>query len=93
LWTSASPKPKDSSMAQEPERFSRETFQAWLGHPVNRPYRQWLLDQREALAQAWAAGVAMDQRQQCKALLLGELAAPEWADVAQFYDIEESDPQ
>jgi hypothetical protein len=30
----------------------------------------------------------MDQTQQCKALLLGELANLEWADVAAFYGLD-----
>ena len=79
-------------MAREPRRFDPKTFQEWRNSPINRPFFQWLTDQRDQLARQWAAGQEMDSRQQVKALLLGELSAPEWADYATFYGVEVTDP-
>lgn len=69
-------------------RFNQETFQAWRDSRTNRPFLQFLTDQRDRLAEQWAAGQEMDSRHQTKALLLGEFRSLEWADVAAFYDIE-----
>lgn len=73
-------------MADSP-RFNKALFQEWKAHPANRPFLQFLLDQRAALAEQWASGVEMPPVQQCKALLMGELASLEWADVAAFYGV------
>lgn len=83
-------------MAQDPQ-FSRKAFQEWKEARVNRPFLRFLRDNRAALAEQWASGVEMDSRQQCKALLMGELADLEWSDIEAFYalptDETESDPQ
>lgn len=78
-------------MADSP-RWDRRAFLEWRDHPLNRAFRQFLKDQREALMEQWASGQPMDQRDQCKALLMGELSDLEWPDVARFYEIEVEEP-
>lgn len=79
-------------MAETP-RFNHKAFLEWRQARVNRPFFQFLKDQREALAQRWAAGEEMDSRQQCKALLMGELADLAFEDVARFYGIAVEDEE
>jgi hypothetical protein len=77
-------------MADSP-RFNKASFQEWKDHPRNKPFLQFLRDQVEALKDQWASGVEMDSRQQTKALLMGELSDLEWAEVAAFYEIEDTE--
>lgn len=74
-------------MDRNPLRFDRDSFQAWKAHPLTKPLLAYFRDNRDRLAEQWAAGEAMSPQQQCKALLMGELSDLEWADVASFYDI------
>lgn len=67
------------------QRFTEQTFQEWVSRPLTKVFLAYLLDQRDRLKDQWAQGQEMDPRHQTKALLLGELASLEWADVAAFY--------
>lgn len=77
-------------MADSP-RFNKALFQEWKQARANQAFFQFLKDQRAALAEQWASGVEMDPRQQCKALLMGELSTLEWDDVRRFYGIEDDE--
>ena len=72
---------------------TEEQFQVWANHPVNKPFRKYLADYRRTLADSWANGESVTEREQAMAFVLGELLNLEWRNVAEFYEIpyEEND--
>jgi hypothetical protein len=74
-------------MADSPRRFDRQSFREWAAHPLTGLLRAYLTDHRAHLLEQWGSGLEMDSRHQTKALLFKELAALEWADVRDFYEI------
>lgn len=72
-------------MANSP-RLNKQTFREWAANPRTQAFLGLLKAQRDLLADQWARGQEMDQRQQCKALLLQELSTLNWADVELAYE-------
>jgi hypothetical protein len=70
--------PEFMEAAQE---YARRQVQAALAMVENGGLRE----QRDLLADQWARGQEMDPRQQCKALLMGELASINWSDIEMAY--------
>jgi hypothetical protein len=73
------------------QRFNQESFNHWISLPQTKLFLAFLRDQQETLGKAWMAGQSMSPEQQCKALLMGELASLNFADYAAFYKIETED--
>lgn len=71
-------------------RFNQQTFQEWRDHPLTAVYLQYLRDQQAALAGSWARGNQMAQEAQSEAFLLGKMAALDWSEYADFYEIEDT---
>lgn len=72
-------------MADSPRFSSKDQFRAWKDRKETQAFLSYLREQRDLLADQWARGQEMDPRQQCKALLMGELASINWSDVEMAY--------
>ena len=70
----------------EPER-----FQAWTEDPLTKGFLQYLTDYRMQLAEAWAAGSPMSDKEQSMAEVLGDLSDLKVSDVRRFYGLEEAE--
>lgn len=66
-------------------------FQAWKDSPRTQEFLRFLLDRQADLCLAWGKGQQLSPEHQAQAVLLGQLAAISWDDVAQQYGIEMSD--
>ena len=71
------------------DRFSKDSFQEWINHPLTLIYLQFLMDRRSMLARKWAAGVKMDPESQMNAMFLGELSNLKFEEVEEFYEIQD----
>lgn len=72
-------------MADSPRFKTKDQFRAWKDRPETQAFLAYLREQRDLLADQWARGQEMDPRQQCKALLMGELSTLNWSDIEAAY--------
>ena len=71
---------------------NEETFNSWKHNPLTRSYRRFLLDWRNDIKEAWAAGERLPDNAQAMAMVLGDLANLEWnRDVVPVYETEEKE--
>jgi hypothetical protein len=66
---------------------TEEQFQAWKGHPVTKPFLEFLRAVREDLKERWAEGQEMEPTDHAIAIVYGDIIGLEYdRDIRPFYE-------